>query len=136
MANLKQIIDEKCRLDKWLWAARLFKTRSLASAAVDSSKVHVNGDRAKPAKDVQLGQVIHIRNKDFEIEVTVRGLSNTRRGAQDAAMLFKETPDSVLKRENEKATRAADFARRDQGAGRPTKRQLREIKKFTGINYE
>jgi ribosome-associated heat shock protein Hsp15 len=136
MANLKQIIDEKCRLDKWLWAARFFKTRSLASAAVDSGKVHVDGDRVKPAKVVQLGQVVHIRNKDFEIEVIVRGLSNVRRGAQDAALLFKETGESINKREHEKATRESDFASRDQGAGRPTKRQLRDIKKFTGINYE
>lgn len=136
MSKLKQIVDEKCRLDKWLWAARFFKTRSLASAAVDSGKVHVDSDRVKPAKVVQLGQVIHIRNKDFEIEVAVRGLSNIRRGAQDAALLFIETPESIKKREHEKVTRETDFARRDQGAGRPTKRQLRDIKKFTGINYE
>ena len=79
---------EKCRLDKWLWAARFFKTRSLAADAVDSGKVRVDGDRAKPAKEVKIGMVIAIRNKDFEIEVEVIGLSNIRRGAPEAALLL------------------------------------------------
>lgn len=128
--------DDKCRLDKWLWAARFFKTRSLATAAIETGKVHVNGDRVKPAKEVHLAQVVHIRNRDFEIEVTVTGLSNIRRGAPEAALLYEETAGSVAKRENAKITREADFARRDQGAGRPTKRQLRDIKKFTGSSYD
>jgi ribosome-associated heat shock protein Hsp15 len=129
-------LEEKCRLDKWLWAARFFKTRSLATTAIDTGKVHVNGDRAKPAKEVQIAQIIHIRNRDFEIEVTVKALSNVRRGAPEAALLFDETPASISKREHAKITRESDFARRDQGAGRPTKRQLRDIKKFTGISYD
>ncbi|MDP2152542.1 MAG: RNA-binding S4 domain-containing protein [Methylotenera sp.] len=128
-------MQNKCRLDKWLWAARFFKTRSLATTAIDTSKVHVDGDRVKPAKEVHIGQVIHIRNRDFEIEVNVLALSNIRKGAPEAALLYSETTESVAKRENAKLTGEHDFAQRDRGAGRPTKRQLRDIKKFTGGTY-
>ena len=134
-------IEEKCRLDKWLWAARFFKTRNLATTAIETGKVHVadnaNKDsiRVKPAKEVHLGQIVHIRNRDFEIEVTVIGLSNIRRGAPEAALLYTETVASIAKRENAKLTGEADFAQRDRGAGRPTKRQQRDIKKFTGSAY-
>jgi ribosome-associated heat shock protein Hsp15 len=127
--------DNKCRLDKWLWAARFFKTRSLATTAIDTGKVHVDGDRVKPSKEVHIGQVIHIRNRDFEIEVNVQGLSNVRKGAPEAALLYSETIESIAKRENAKLTGEHDFAQRDRGAGRPTKRQLRDIKKFTGSAY-
>jgi len=127
--------EDKCRLDKWLWAARFFKTRSLATTAIDTGKVHVDGDRVKPAKEVHIGQVIHIRNRDFEIEVNVQALSNVRRGAPEAALLYAETAESIAKRENAKLTGENDFAQRDRGAGRPTKRQLRDIKKFTGGAY-
>ena len=129
---MNQLDNNKYRLDKWLWAARFFKTRSLATTAIDTGKVHVDSDRVKPAKEVHLGQVIHIRNRDFEIEVTVQALSNVRRGAPEAALLYTETPASIAKRENAKLTGEHDFAQRDRGAGRPTKRQLRDIKKFTG----
>ncbi len=134
-SKLNDESNEKCRLDKWLWAARFFKTRSIAADAVDSGKVRVDGDRAKPAKEIKVGMLINIRNKDFEIECDVSGLSNIRRGAPEAALLYKETEASIQKRENAKLTREADHAVRDRGAGRPTKRQLREIKKFTGIKY-
>jgi len=125
--------DTKCRLDKWLWAARFFKTRSLATAAIETGKVHVDGDRVKPAKEVHVGQLVHIRNKDFEAEVTVNALSNIRRGAPEAQLLYCETEASVTKRENFKVTGENAHALRDRGAGRPTKRQLRDIKKFTEI---
>lgn len=128
-------VNDKCRLDKWLWAARFFKTRSIAADAVDSGKVRVDGERAKPAKEIKIGMLINIRNKDFEIECDVTGLSSIRRGAPEAALLYKETETSIQKRENAKLTLEADHAVRDRGAGRPTKRQLREIKKFTGIKY-
>jgi ribosome-associated heat shock protein Hsp15 len=125
----------KCRLDKWLWAARFFKTRSLAADAVDSGKVRVDSDRAKPAKEVKIGALLYIRNKDFEIEVEVTGLSNIRRGAPEAALLFAETEASKLKRENAKLTKVDEIGVRERGAGRPTKRQLRDIKKFTDAKY-
>jgi ribosome-associated heat shock protein Hsp15 len=121
----------KSRLDKWLWAARFFKTRSLASDAVDSGKVRVDGDRIKPAREVKLGAMIHIRTKDFEVEVVVCGLSNQRKGAPEAALLYEETEASRARREEIKVTRTDQHARREHGAGRPTKRQRREIKGFT-----
>lgn len=122
---------EKCRLDKWLWAARFFKTRSLAADAVDSGKVRVDSDRVKPAKEVKIGQSIHIRNKDFEIEVLVRALSNQRRGAPEAQLLYEETESSRARRAEVAVTREHEHAQRERGAGRPTKRQRREIKGFT-----
>lgn len=129
-----ELKDGKCRLDKWLWAARFFKTRSLATDAIDGGKVYVDGDRVKPAKEVRVGQVLYIRRKEFDIEVTVQALSVTRKGAPEAALLYEETPESVAKRENASVTKEADHAKRERGAGRPTKRQLRDIKKFTGIS--
>ena len=114
--------DEKCRLDKWLWAARFFKTRSIAIDAVDSGKVRVNGDRVKPAKEVKVGMLINIRSKELEIEVAVTGLSNIRRGAPEAALLYHETEQSMAKRENAKITREADHAIRERGAGRPPRK--------------
>jgi ribosome-associated heat shock protein Hsp15 len=77
--------------------------------------------------------LIHVRNKDFEIEVEVTGLSNIRRGAPEASLLFAETEISKQKREHAKITREVDHAVRERGTGRPTKRQLRDIKKFTGM---
>ena len=124
--------ESKCRLDKWLWAARFFKTRSLAADAIDSGKVHVDGDRVKVAKEVKLGAVIHIRRKELEVEVIVRGLSTQRKGAPEAALLYEETPESSARRQEAAVTREAEHARRERGAGRPTKRQLRDIRKFTG----
>lgn len=124
--------ESRCRLDKWLWAARFFKTRSLAADAIDSGKVHVDGERVKVAKEVRLGAVIHIRRKELEMEVVVRGLSTQRKGAAEAALLYEETPESVARRQEAAITREAEHAQRERGAGRPTKRQLRDIRKFTG----
>ena len=131
---IDQSADGKCRLDKWLWAARFYKTRSLATDAIDGGKVYVDGDRVKPAKEVRVGQLIHIRRKELDMEVVVKALSVTRRGAQVAALLYDETPESLAKRDNAAVTKEADHAKRERGAGRPTKRQLRDIKKFTGIS--
>ena len=127
--------DSKCRLDKWLWAARFFKTRSLAIDAVDGGKVHVDGERVKPAKEVKLGAVIKIRRKEFEIEVIVRGLSLQRRGAPEAALLYEETVESAARHAEALITKEDNHARRERGAGRPTKRQSRHIKRFTGESY-
>jgi len=137
MAVVDDNVESKCRLDKWLWAARFFKTRSIATTAIETGKVHIDGDRVKPAKEVKVGQVIHIRNKDFEVEVDVLALSNMRKGAPEAALLYAETQASISKRENAKATGEGEHALRERGTGRPTKRQQRDIKKFTGsISFE
>lgn len=131
MVMKQETHEQKYRLDKWLWAARFFKTRSLAVDAIDSGKVRVDGDRAKAAKEVRLGMIIHVRTRDFEIELSVIGLSDTRRGAPEAATLYAETDESREKREMAKLTRDEEHAARDRGTGRPTKRQLRDIHKFT-----
>jgi len=131
--SASEINDEKCRLDKWLWATRFFKTRSLATDAIDGGKIHVDSNRVKPAKEVKVGQVILIRRKELEMEVTVTALSNMRRGAPEAALLYEETAASLAKRQNLAVTGEADHAKRERGAGRPTKRQLRDIKRFTGL---
>lgn len=128
-------VESKCRLDKWLWAARFFKTRSLATTAIDTGKVHLDGERVKPAKELRAGQLVAIRTRDIEIEVAVLALSNVRKGAPEAALLYQETPASQAKRENLKAAGLDAHAQRERGAGRPTKRQLRDIKKFTGNSY-
>ena len=125
------LTESRCRLDKWLWAARFFKTRSLAADAIDSGKVHVDGERVKVAKEVRLGTIVHIRRKEMEMEVVVRGLSTQRKGAPEAALLYEETPESAARRQEAAVTREAEHARRERGAGRPTKRQLRDIRKFT-----
>lgn len=127
--------ESKCRLDKWLWAARFFKTRSLATAAIETAKVHLDGDRVKPAKELRVGQCIRIRTRDIEVEVLVLALSNVRKGAPEAALLYQETAESKTQREQAKITGLTDYAQRERGAGRPTKRQLRDIKKFTGNTY-
>jgi ribosome-associated heat shock protein Hsp15 len=122
----------KFRLDKWLWAARFFKTRSLATAAIDGGKVHYDGQRAKPAKEIQLGAVLKITRGDEVFEVVVRALSEQRRGAAEAVLLYAETEQSKLHRAQIAAGRRVEFGARERGAGRPTKRQRRQIRSFFG----
>jgi ribosome-associated heat shock protein Hsp15 len=124
--------DDGCRLDKWLWAARFFKTRSLAAEAVDSGKVRIDGDRAKNAREMRPGMRVSIKNKDMQIEVEVLALSNVRRGAPEAVLLYQETEESLRLRQQAKESGVDQFAERDRGMGRPTKRQMREIQRFTG----
>ncbi|MBC7756028.1 MAG: RNA-binding protein [Bdellovibrio sp.] len=130
---MTQAQDSKYRLDKWLWAARFFKTRSLAADAVEGGKVRIDAERAKPAKEVRIGMLVTIRNKDFEMEAQITGLSNMRRGAPEAALLYAETANSMTKREHAKLNKVNETGVRERGLGRPTKRQQRDIKKFTGI---
>ncbi len=121
--------SDRVRLDKWLWAARFFKTRSLAVDAIDHGHVQVNGERVKPAKEVRLGMQVTVRSH-LERTVVVRGLSDVRRGAPEAARLYEETPESVAQREQE-AERRRLAPQRERGEGRPTKRDRRQIRSFT-----
>jgi ribosome-associated heat shock protein Hsp15 len=120
----------RMRLDKWLWAARFFKTRGLAADAIDGGKVRYDGQRPKAAKEVKIGGGLRITRPDGEWEVVVRGLSIQRRGAPEAALLYEETEESRARREQSALTREADHATRDRGMGRPTKRDRRLIKRF------
>lgn len=87
------------RLDKWLWAARFFKTRAVARLAVEKGKVFYNGERAKPSREIELGATIYIQQGRFEKTVVVRGLSTRRRGTEESLQLFEETEESRLNRE-------------------------------------
>jgi ribosome-associated heat shock protein Hsp15 len=121
--------DEKLRVDKWLWAARFYKTRSIAAEAVDSGKVLVNGARAKPAKTLKPGDELLIRVPGADYTVLVRALSDRRGPASEAVKLYSETEESKRKREEAKLTRTAPeptmFIR-----GRPTKRTRRQLDRF------
>jgi ribosome-associated heat shock protein Hsp15 len=115
------------RLDKWLWAARFFKTRSAAAQAVDGGKVDVGGERAKRSRLVQAGDVIMIRRPPYEHELVVRVLSETRGPAKEAALLYEETPASREARERLAYQLKNAPTLTFQGVGRPTKRDRRVI---------
>lgn len=123
--------DDKVRLDKWLWAARFFKTRALAKAAIEGGKVHHRGERCKPGKEPKVGDVYVIRNGFDERSVVVQALSVVRRGAPEAQTLYAETPDSVERREQAAAQRKAG-ALGMQTDGRPSKKQRRQLHQFHG----
>lgn len=123
--------ETKFRLDKWLWAARFFKTRGLAVDAIDGGKVRVDGLRAKASKELRIGNEVRITRADGEWTVTVKGLSLQRRGAPEAALLYEETEESRVRREADAERRKAEFGERERGTGRPTKRDRRLIHRFT-----
>lgn len=121
---------EKVRIDKWLWAARFFKTRALAKAAIEGGKIHIDGQRTKPSKEIVTGCSLRIRKGWDEKEVIVQALSDQRRGAPEAAMLYQETSESIAKRETEAAQRKALRGSDHLHAQRPTKKQRRQIHRF------
>jgi ribosome-associated heat shock protein Hsp15 len=127
---------DKVRIDKWLWAARFFKTRALAKDAVDGGKVHYNGQRCKPGKTVDLGTELTIRQGHFEKVVIVEGLSDRRKSAPLAQLLYKETEDSQKKRERAIEERKHAMAGLPSSFKRPTKRDRRRIHRFKNINSE
>lgn len=122
--------SEKCRLDKWLWAARFFKTRSLAKQAVDSGKVRYNQQRCKVSKEVEIGAVLEIPLGYDEIEITVIAFSNQRRGAPEARLLYVETEASIKRREVAAARRSLLKDTLPISAERPTKKQRRDQARF------
>lgn len=115
------------RVDKWLWAARFFKSRSLASEAVTGGKVEVNGDRVKPAHDVRPGDMVRVRLGPYDHLLSVRAVGERRGPAAQAALLYEETPESRATREKLRwqLTHAAPVM--DAGTGRPTKRDRRML---------
>lgn len=118
---------EKVRIDRWLWAARLFKTRGAATEAVLGGRAHLNGVRVKPAKDVVVGDRIEVTVGDARREIVVRALADKRGPASVAAALYDETPESVAQREQRSLERKLS---RPLGADlgvRPTKRDRRRL---------
>jgi len=122
--------DVKVRLDKWLWAARFFKTRALAKAAIEGGKVHYEGQRSKVSKVVELGAKLNIRQGFDEKEVVIRGISDQRRGAPEAQKLYEETVDSIKARMDESERRRIMKSAMAAPDHRPNKKERRQIHKF------
>lgn len=122
------------RLDKFAWAARFYKTRALAAEAIEGGKVAINGERAKPAKLVRLGDRLTVRRPPFEHDVVVRALSERRGSAPEAQALYEETPASREKRERI----AAELKAAPQPAfkGRPTKKTRRDYQRWLEGNQD
>jgi ribosome-associated heat shock protein Hsp15 len=118
------------RLDKWLWAARFFKTRTLAATAIDSGKVQWQGQRTKPARDVRIGDELSISVGDVSWTVIVRGLNAQRRPAPEAQQLYEETPESLARRARMIELRKLAPTPGAELKGRPTKRDGRQIRRF------
>ncbi len=125
-----QQTPHKVRLDKWLWAARFFKTRSLAKQAIDGGKVHCEGQRCKSSREVEAGQELTIRQGWDEKTVIVRALSDKRQGAPQAALLYEETPASAAQRLLLAEQRKANSALQPIQQRRPTKQERRQIHRF------
>ncbi len=124
--------DDALRIDKWLWAARFFKTRSLAAKAVDGGKVRVNGAGVKPARELHCGDEVAVRVGELEWLVEVRALSATRGPAAQAVLLYVERPDSRERRLAALAARKREPHPAAGVKGRPTKKDRRQIRRFTG----
>ncbi len=124
--------NNKIRLDKWLWAARFFKTRKLASEAVSGGKVHLNGQRTKPGREIKLSSQLRIHKGALEWNLTVVGICHYRRPATEAETLYEEDEASINKRnkliEQIRITRAAEAS--TEPDSRPNKRERRQIHRF------
>ena len=122
--------DKQMRLDKWLWCARFYKTRSLAAGAINSGKVLINGKRVKPARNIVAGDRILLRRGAFQYNLTVRELCHARKSAREAALLYEESPESIQQREvlSEQIKLNAIYS--PQTRNRPSKRDRRELIRF------
>jgi ribosome-associated heat shock protein Hsp15 len=130
----KPYLETKVRLDKWLWAARFFKTRSLAKQAIEGGKIHCDGQRVKPSKEISVGITLTVRQDLDEKIILVIALSDQRRGAPEAALLYTETEASIIEREKRSAERKAGLASFIISDHRPNKKERRQIHQFQRIN--
>lgn len=126
--------DDKVRIDKWLWAARFFKTRNMAKEAIDGGKVHCDGQRVKPSKEASVGLELTIRQHWDEKTVVIKALSDQRRGASEAALLYEETEASKALREKRAAERKAGLGSFIVSDHKPNKKERRHIHRFQRIN--
>jgi ribosome-associated heat shock protein Hsp15 len=118
------------RLDKWLWAARLYKTRSLATVAINGGRVHVNGARVKPSRDARIGDVVSLTRGEDPMELTVRALSDKRRPASEAQKLYEETPESLSARRARAELGKLRALKNPAPEKRPDKKSRRQIIRF------
>ena len=121
---------EGVRLDKWLWAARFYKTRTIAKTMIEGGKIHYNGQRAKVSKIVELGALIKLRQGNEEKEVEVLALNDQRRGAPDAQLLYRETETSLKKREEIAWARKNNALSMPHPDRSPNKQERRNLLKF------
>lgn len=119
--------QEGVRLDKWLWAARFFKTRSLAHKAIDGGKIRLNGQNCKPSRVVVVGDVLRIHRDDGEYTVTILGLNEQRRPAKEANLLYTESPESLARRELERSQRKLHAFSAPHPERRPDKKARRQL---------
>ena len=122
------------RIDKWLWAARFFKTRSLAKKNVEQGKIKVSGQKCKPSRNVQLGDVVTIKKGDLLWHVNVTGVAEKRGSATIAQTLYEETAESIKQRESQTLLKKAEYHSTPKPDKRPTKKQRRDIKSFKNQN--
>ncbi len=133
--NPTQVMAENTqRLDKWLWTSRFFKTRALASQAINGGKVHLNGTRSKPSKTVQIGDKLTISRAPYEHAITVCGINKQRRPAKEAVLLYEESEESQKARETLAIQLKLQAASMPQPTHRPTKKERRKIIRFTNKN--
>ncbi|CAI1927475.1 Heat shock protein 15 [Serratia grimesii] len=126
----KETRDDAVRLDKWLWAARFYKTRALARDMIDGGKVHYNGQRGKPSKIVELNAEIKLRQGNEERKVIVLALTSQRRGADEAQQMYQETESSIANREKVALARKMNALTMPHPDRRPDKKERRDLIKF------
>jgi len=122
------------RLDKWLWASRFYKTRALAAEAISGGKVHLNGDRVKPSRNIKVGDQLKITRGQFEFHVTVEGLNKHRRPASEAQLLYNESQESIEKRKSLAESIKILNANIPHTEKRPSKKQRRQIVRFKRVD--
>ncbi|MCE0801559.1 ribosome-associated heat shock protein Hsp15 [Buttiauxella sp. A2-C1_F] len=127
---MKEKSSEGVRLDKWLWAARFYKTRAIAREMVEGGKVHYNGQRSKPSKIVELNAMLTLRQGNDEKTVKVLALTEQRRPATDASQLYEETAESITKREKVALARKMNALTMPHPDRRPDKKERRDLMKF------
>ncbi|ATG15561.1 TPA: ribosome-associated heat shock protein Hsp15 [Providencia alcalifaciens] len=132
--STKQAPDEQVRLDKWLWVARFYKTRSIAREMIDGGKVHYNGQRSKPGKIVELGAMIKLRQGNDERTIEVLEISSQRKGAPEAQLLYRETVESLSQREKMAMARKMNALTMPHPDRRPDKKERRTLLKFKQTN--
>ncbi len=128
--------QDKVRLDKWLWAARFYRTRAIAKDMIEGGKVHYNGQRSKCSKIVEIGALLQIRQGLDEKEIEIVELSDQRRGAPEAQQLYRETAQSIEKREKAAAERKLNGGSSLNPRHRPNKKDRRQIRGFKDQQFD